>query len=826
MQLKNICSSKTSVIIILLAFVFFISEKSLAQNPVKEIGNITSVQIKGQQVNITTQNAHALITVYSPKIIRVRIDKQKLKPDQSYAVIMQPQTTDAKITEDKNQVNIITNAIKVKILKEPFNISFYTAAGELINKDEDALNTSWVGEEVTTYKTMQDAERFIGLGEKTGNLDRRGNGYTNWNTDAFGYNTGQDPIYSSIPFYIGIHHHISYGIFLDNSYQTDFNFGASNNRFSSFGARGGEMNYYFMYDSSIAGIINAYTTLTGRMKMPPLWSLGYQQNRYSYYPDTEVLRIAQTLREKKIPADGITLDIHYMDKYQLFTWDKERFPNPAKLTGKLKEMGFETTVIVDPGIKVEPGAPAFERGLKADAYLKYPDGKYYSGQVWPGWCYFPDFTSEKGRSFWKNEMKFFNDNGVKGIWNDMNEIATWGQKMPSNIIFDFEGRKTSLLEGRNVYALEMTRSSYEGARMFSKERPFVLTRAGYAGLQRYTAIWTGDNRSEDDHMLLGVRLINSLGLSGVAFTGMDIGGFTGNPSTGLYARWIQLGAFMPYFRNHTAINTKSSEPWAYGEEVTEISRNYISLRYKLLPYLYSTFYEAAQTGMPVVRSLAIENTFNPKIYDPAFQNQFLLGHSLLVIPVESNKNFIKAYFPPGNWYDMYNDKPQTGASEKIIELSTHKLPVYIKESSILPMQSLVQSTAFMPSDTLMLHIYKGNLQNSYVYYEDDGKTYDYEKGVFYKRTMDYNAQQNELILQKPEGSFHSKFKNIMLVLHGFNEVKNITVNGKQVSLQPYVNTFITQVSSFDPIGQLQQADAANTFNAVIKNEDEQIRISF
>lgn len=826
MQLKNISSSKTTVVILLLAFVFFISEKSFSQNPVKEIGNIKSVQIKGQQVNITTQYAHALITVYSPHIIRVRIDKQKLKPDQSYAVIMQPQTTATKITEDKNQVDIITDAIKVKILKAPFNISFYTATGELINKDEDGLNTSWVGDEVTTYKTMQDAERFIGLGEKTGNLDRRGNGYTNWNTDAFGYSTGQDPIYSSIPFYIGIHHHINYGIFLDNSYQTDFNFGASNNRFSSFGARGGEMNYYFMYDTSIAGIINAYTSLTGRMKMPPLWSLGYQQNRYSYYPDTEVLRIAQTLREKKIPADGITLDIHYMDKYQLFTWDKERFPNPAKLTGKLKEMGFETTVIVDPGIKTEPGAPAFERGLKAGAYLKYPDGKYYSGQVWPGWCYFPDFTSEKGRRFWKNEMKFFTDNGVKGIWNDMNEIATWGQKMPSNIIFDFEGRKTSLLEGRNVYALEMARSSYEGARMFSNERPFVLTRAGYAGLQRYTAIWTGDNRSEDDHMLLGVRLINSLGLSGVAFTGMDIGGFTGNPSTGLYARWIQLGAFIPYFRNHTAINTKSSEPWTYGEEVTEISRNYISLRYKLLPYLYSTFYEASQTGMPVVRSLAIENTFNPKIYEPAFQNQFLLGKSLLVIPVESGKDFIKAYFPPGNWYDMYNDKPQTGASEKIIELSTHKLPVYIKESSIIPMQSLVQSTAFMPSDTLMLHIYKGNMQNSYVYYEDDGKTYDYEKAVFYKRTIDYNAAKNELILQKPEGSFHSKFKNILLVLHGFKNEKLITVNGKQVTLQPYINAFLTQVSSFDPLGQSQNADASKTSIVVLPNISEQIIISF
>ncbi len=155
----------------------------------------------------------------------------------------------------------------------------------------------------------------------------------------------------------------------------------------------------------------------------------------------------------------------------------------------------------------------------------------------------------------------------------MNEIATWGQTMPNNILFDYDGHLTTHKQGRNVYGLEMTRASYEGARKAMKKRPFLLTRAGYAGLQRYTALWTGDNRSEDDHMLYGVRLLNSLGVSGVPFTGMDIGGFTGGPSVGLYNRWIQLGAFIPYFRNHTGVNTKSAEPWAFGEEVTEIARN-------------------------------------------------------------------------------------------------------------------------------------------------------------------------------------------------------------------------------------------------------------
>ncbi len=235
--------------------------------------------------------------------------------------------------------------------------------------------------------------------------------------------------------------------------------------------------------------------------------------------------------------------------------------------------------------------------------MKYPDGQYYAAQVWPGWCYFTDFTSEKGRNYWAKEMKFFSNNGVSGIWNDMNEFATWGQKVPDNVMFDFDGRKATTSEAHNIYALEMSRAGYDGARMASNERPFILTRAGFAGLQRYAAIWTGDNVASDDHMLLGVRLLSGLGLSGVPFTGVDVAGFIGTTTTPLYTRWMQLGAFFPYYRNHKELNTRSSEPWTYGEETLDNIKPSINLRYKLLPYLYSTFYEATQDGLPVVRSL-------------------------------------------------------------------------------------------------------------------------------------------------------------------------------------------------------------------------------
>ncbi len=797
-----------------------------AQSPVKTIGHVTNFDIDGPSVKITAENAFVTVTAYSENIIRVRMDKQKFNEDFSYAVSAKPVKSHVRIAGTAKEITVVTDSLKAVIQNNPFSIAFYTNDGKLINTDEQGLTTSWVAEEVTTYKTMQEDEKFIGLGEKVGDLNRRGSGYTNWNTDAYGYDAYRDPLYSTIPFYIGIHHDINYGIFLDNTFQTDFNFGASNNRFSSFAARGGEMNYYFIYHKKMADIISSYTALTGRMVMPPMWSLGYQQNRYTYYPDTEVLRIAETLREKKIPCDGITLDIHYMDKYQLFTWDKNRFPDPQKMTTRLKELGFKTTVIVDPGIKIEPGAPAYERGLKEDVYIKYSDGKNYAGWVWPGWCNFTDFTSEKGRNYWRREVKFFADNGISGIWNDMNEIATWGQKMPSNVIFDFEGKKASHLQAHNVYGYLMARTSYEGAKAATNERPFILSRSGFAGMQKYSAIWTGDNRSEDEHMLLGIRLMNSLGLSGVSFSGMDIGGFIGSPTPSLYARWMQVGSFFPYFRNHSAYNTKSAEPWTFGEDVTEICRNYISLRYKLLPYIYSTFYESTQNGLPVMRSLAIENTFDKHVYEPAFQNQFTLGRSILVVPMESNKSLVKFYLPKGTWYNLYNDAVEDGGKIKLAETNLAELPAFVKAGSIIPMQSLIQNTTINPADTLMIHLYKGNDENSFVYYEDDGKSFDYEKGFFYTRKIIYNGNSNSLVIEKAAGTYQSKFHYISLVLHGFADTKSIKVSGTPVELKDSKTSLLYSLDKNDPLGVNIDPSSSNTKTVSFKNNSDVISINF
>ncbi|MFN4990229.1 MAG: TIM-barrel domain-containing protein, partial [Ignavibacteria bacterium] len=536
-----------------LLFLFVINTKIIADQTYNKhvaIGTAESVQPTKHGVLFKSKEGTLQVTVYSPSIIKVHITKAGRIPDTlSYAQRQGLVPSSAFSAQDTPLAyRIETDSMAMIISKNPIRIRFISKSGILLNEDEPAFGTGWIGEEVTTYKRLIPDEKFIGMGEKTGGLNRRGEGFTHWNTDYFGYPTNADPIYMSTPFYIGLHEtegaKVMYGIFMDNSYKSHFNFGASNDRFASFTAEDGDMTYYFIHHSTVSGIIESYTSITGRITLPPLWSLGFQQCRYSYYPDKEVLRVAETFREKNIPADVMYLDIHYMDKYKIFTWNKDRFPDPKGMISSLKQKGFNTAVIIDPGIKVEKGYAAYEEGAKDNLFLKYPDGTDYTGQVWPGWCHFPDFTNPKTRTWWGNSFKSLVDVGIRGFWNDMNEPATWGQRFPDLVEFSFEGLNGTHRRGHNVYGLEMARATFEGTKELLKgERPFILTRAGFSGVQRYSAVWTGDNVSSDDHMMLGVRMLSSLGLVGVPYVGMDIGGFSGNPSKELFARWISIGAF-------------------------------------------------------------------------------------------------------------------------------------------------------------------------------------------------------------------------------------------------------------------------------------------
>ncbi len=788
-------------------------------------GNIKSYTENDLGIEIQTDLFQYKVTFYSSSIIRVH-QIGSTNDENPYSVIESPQKVQFTIEDHDESLIVSTDALDILVRKRPIAFTFLNKEGKIINEDDPGLGIQTQGEQVTVYKKLQEGERFVGLGEKTGPLDRRGNGYQNWNTDHFAYDIEADPLYASIPFYIGIHGDLSYGVFVDNSYKSHFNFGASNNRFSSFSVDSGDMNYYF-FSGSVTDIIQSYTWLTGRMSLPPIWSIGYQQCRYSYYPDTEVLDVAKKFRDKDIPADVIVLDIHYMDQYKIFSWDKERFPYPDQMIDLLREMGFEVVVICDPGIKKEENYEPYSSGKNEDVFLKYPDGIPYEGEVWPGWCHFPDFTNPKARKWWGEMIKSYTDIGIKGFWNDMNEIATWGQMLPENIEFDFEGEGATTRKGRNVYGMQMARSAYEGVvANLNGKRPFILTRAGFAGVQRYSALWTGDNVANDEHMLLGVRMVNSLGLSGVPFSGYDVGGFAGNGQSNLFARWIQIGAFSPFFRGHSMINSHDSEPWSYGEEVEEISANYIKLRYKLLPYIYYTFLQASEWGTPITRSLCIDYTTDKHIYESDFENQYLFGDSILVAPIASDQRFGKVYLPDGEWFEFFTDEKFKGNQEMIREYALEHLPLFIKSSSIIPIYGEATENSRNIGDVLEIHIYNGKNANETEYYEDDGITHQNRSNVFHRRSIEFSPENKCIKMNTATGTYDSKIEKLKIMLHGFDQEELSKCKSGPLSKECF--SYVQPISNFDPFEKDRRDNlkSENVFSIEMEYTNEEITINW
>jgi alpha-glucosidase len=780
------------------------------------------------------------VRVYGENIIRVRISKKKLSESFSYALTSNeiPDTTNFKFKDSGDMIEISTGSIVAVIQKKPsFRILFKNSHNEMINEDMpgSGFGTTFLKGKVSIYKKMQTGERFVGLGEALGDLDRKGTGVVLNNTDNYKYGDPRLPMYSSIPFYIGILRDNVYGLFFNNSYKTFFNFGLSTPGFMSINAEGGDADYFFFYDSSVAKIIGHYTEITGRMPMPPIWSLGYNQSRCSYYPENKVRIIAETFREKKIPIDCITLDADYLQEYEPFRINKSRFPDMPGLARDLSKMNIELTASVNPGIKIDSSYDAYLDGIKKDVFVKYPDGSFFISDIAPCTNLFPDFTNPKTRSWWADKMKFLQDNGIHGYWNDMNEPAVSGSYLPDNLVFDFDGKKTNALQAKNVYGMLMARSSYEsGIKYGNGKRPFVLTRSGFAGVQRFSAVWSGDNQANDEHLLMGQLINLQMGLSGIPFVGPDLGGYIGDGNKDLYKRWIEVGVFSPFLRNHREFFGAANEPWAYGEEAEAISKSYIGFRYRLMPYIYSKFYEASQTGMPIARSLCINYPHVVQVYNEAYQYQFLFGDAFLVVPVTSQDKFKKFYLPEGSWYDLFTDTIVKGDREMIVEMTDHKIPLYIKASSIVPMQSLVQSTKQSPSDTLLVHIYNGTSTNHFVYYEDDGSSMDYKKSVYYKREIQFDPSQKQMIFSPVTGSYQTHFKYIQLILHGFNKsMTEININ-KQINI-PKKSSLVmfdalSELEDYYDKSYLQKIRSGEKVNQVlaitIANSQDEIRLNY
>ncbi|MBI5214932.1 MAG: DUF5110 domain-containing protein [Ignavibacteriae bacterium] len=659
-----------------------------------------------------------------------------------------------------------TSLLELRVDHNPFRLSIYDKKDSLINQDDPKKGMARSGNEIAVWKVMPQDEFYFGLGEKSGSLDRKGKSYANWNSDIPAYKADTDPLYQTIPFFYGIKKGNAYGIFFDNTYRSYFNFGKEHPDQYSFGAVDGEMNYYFIYGPKPKDVLQKFNALTGTMPMPPKWSIGFQQCRWSYYPETRVREIAKNFRDRKIPCDVIYLDIHYMDAYKCFTWDNTRFPNPKQMTTDLAKDGFKIVTIVDPGIKKEEGYWVYDEGMKGNHFAKYPDGKPFVGTVWPGACVFPDFTKQDSRDWWGSLYKSLVDVGIKGFWNDMNEPSVFdspNKTFALEVMHDANGTPSDHRKNHNVYGMQMARGTYEGLlKLKPNERPFVLTRAGYAGVQRYSSIWTGDNISNWDHLEMAIPMCLGLSISGQPFIGTDIGGFVGNPSGELFARWMQLGVFTPLMRAHSVIDAMNKEPWEFGPEVEAINKKSIEMRYKFLPYIYTQFYNAATDGTPLMRPLVYDY---PEDGNTLWKDDlFMFGDALLVAPViEERATKRGVYLPAGEWYDYWSNEKISGGKDITVDAPLDRLPLFVKAGSIIPTQQVVQYTDQEPIDPLTLEIFPAAIAET-EWYEDDGISLDYQQGKYFTReaTFSQTKENMKVALTQPKGDYKPPMRTIVM----------------------------------------------------------------
>jgi alpha-glucosidase len=641
-------------------------------------------------------------------------------------------------------------------------------------------------------RPLTGEEQIFGLGERTGPMNKRGQAFPIWNHDPPKTHGPQTvTMYTSIPFYLGLtpNDGRAYGVLVDHTGRVQADMGHSDPAAASMTVEGDSLVAYFFTGPRPAHVLKQYTELSGRMPLPPRWSIGYHQSRWGYLSAEQVEGVAALFRERHHPCDAIWLDIDYMDRYRNFTWDASRFPDPPRMLSQLHAQNMRLVTIIDPGTKIDENNAVYREGIEHDYFCRYENGKIFTGNVWPGPCVFPDYSQNRVRNWWGNLYHYLLDGGVDGIWNDMNEPALTDMMvkgaqiteaklntMPDDVLHKTGGGQPGGIDGpptlhkffHNAYGMEMARSTHEGLlRLRTEARPFVLTRSGTAGVQRYAAKWTGDNTSRWADILMAMPMCLNLGMSGVPFVGVDIGGFWGDSNGELLVRFAQLGALMPFCRNHSAINTHDQEPWAFGEPFESAFRQAIETRYRLLPYLYKLFHEAAQSGTPIMRPLYFHYPEDEQAIE--IHDAFLVGENMLSAPIYSEgANSRAVYLPAGTWFEYWTGDEYPGGGWSEIAAPLESWPLLIRGNSIIPSGPLMQFVDQFPVDPLTLTCYMAtDGLATYTHYEDDGSSLAYRRGSFARIDVSCRVLEDFITVEIEEhfSDFRPQRKEYQIVAH-------------------------------------------------------------
>lgn len=747
-------------------------------------GKLKGYQISGQQVLFEFENSSAQITAVTPKIINVFCGLESPE-HRSHAIEGEKEQSAALTVEERTDgLWISTGQVQARV-SDGFHVDFFDKAGEpvceeyrderkplkrvsgemlkmLESEGHEAAKHQEMSFEVV--KKLQGSEHFYGLGDKTGFMDKRHYAYEMWNTD------NPDPqvdsflaLYKSIPFFMSLTDSHVYGIFLDNSYKSVFNMGQESEEYYYFGAVAGNLDYYYIYGETLAEVLSGYNYLTGTCPLPQKWTLGYQQSRWGYTTQEDVEEIASTMRALDIPCDSIHFDIDYMQDFKVFTWNEKRYHGDAAgYLRSLAERGFKPVTINDPGVKMEKGYSIYEEGVEQGYFAKNPEGEVYINAVWPGDSAFPDFGNPKTRKWWGDHHRFLLDKGVRGIWNDMNEPASFKGPLPDDVVFTDEDGPADHRRMHNLYGHLMAKATYEGLKRLDGRRPFVITRACYAGTQKYATCWTGDNHSIWAHLQMAIPQLCNLGMSGMPFAGTDIGGFGSDTTEELLLRWVQVGCFSPLFRNHSAMGCRQQEPWQFGERAVEIYRKYVKLRYHWIPYLYDLFWVEERTGAPILRPLVYH--YEKDLTAQTCNDEFLFGERILVAPVV-NQGITKrmVYLPAGEWYDYWTGEKMIGENWIIRDAPIDICPIYVKAGSVIPTMEPMAYVGEREQETLLLEVFPGKGQCDH--YLDNGEDFAYREGRFhqYRFTVDGAGNvQGEIV----HAGYEKPYKKIVASVFG------------------------------------------------------------
>lgn len=758
-------------------------------------------------VRFTSPGAVLEISVLDRGLIRLRAARGRRFPGTaSRAVVEATRPVNAPI-------QIRDGADGVVLCGDDWEMKFDRASGAWVLLDRARLavfesppgGLRFEGPKPTIRFTLAEREVLLGLGETTGPLNKRGLVRELWNTDVLGHagvmHPGLRRMYVSIPFLLSLRDGRCAGLFWDNPTRQVWDLGCGQDELLQVTAEGGAIDLYLFMGPTPADLLRRYTALTGRMPMPPRWGLGYHQCRHSYASRVELEAVAEEFRRRRIPCDALYLDIGHLRDKKVFTFSR-RFPRPAEMLRHLRRRGFRVVAIVNPGVADDPTFGVLRRGKAVGAFVKRPHGRGdYLARVWAGRSRFPDFLNARVRHWWGKEQARLQRLGVAGFWNDMNEPATFDS---SHRTLDLRCRHQTddgparHADVHNLYGMAMAQASREGALAADPAvRPLVISRAGYAGIQRQALVWTGDNQSCWEHLAESVPMLLNLGLSGVAFCGSDVGGFQDDCTGELLARWTQLAAFTPFFRNHSNENTRAQEPWRFGPKVQAICRRYIEMRYQLLPYLYGLFLEAHREGTPVMRALAWHFPNDPTAV--ACDDQFLLGEDLLVAPVvRPGVRARSVYLPTGTWYDAWTGRRYHGRQQILATTDLETIPLFVRAGAVLPMIAAKHHTGGGYPPTVNLHVWSGGAGECR-WYEDDGESHGFVRGEFHERAIRFRPSVlgGELVWDMGAGSRRSRVRTWRVLLRVATRPYRVWVNRQRAVGEwiPELALFVFEVAN-------------------------------